>query len=84
MLLASRIRNHHSMTQVVSLVERLTQITFSSVSSTAFRSDADNLGEAFELEHYSGVSSAASRMKLRIANHRSLKRKVEGTEGNPP
>jgi chromosomal replication initiation ATPase DnaA len=37
-------------------------------------------GNAFGLEHYSSVSSVVSRMKQRIANDRSLRRKVEEIE----
>ncbi len=38
------------------------------------------IGDAFGLEHYSSVSSVVCRMKQRIANDRSLKRKVEMIE----
>ncbi|MGB6063722.1 MAG: transposase [Desulfomonilaceae bacterium] len=38
------------------------------------------IGDAFGLEHYSSVSSVVSRMKQRIANDRSLRRKVEEIE----
>jgi putative transposase len=38
------------------------------------------IGEAFGLEHYSSVSSVVTRMKQRIANDRSLRRKVEAME----
>ena len=38
------------------------------------------IGDAFGLEHYSSVSSVVSRMKQRIANDRSLRRKVEAIE----
>jgi putative transposase len=39
-----------------------------------------NIGDAFGLEHYSSVSSVVTRMKQRIANDRSLRRKVEAIE----
>jgi REP-associated tyrosine transposase len=38
------------------------------------------IGDAFGLDHYSSVSSVVSRMKQRIANDRSLRRKVEKIE----
>ena len=36
--------------------------------------------DAFGPEHYSGVSGVVSRMKPRLANDRSMKRKVEVIE----
>jgi putative transposase len=38
------------------------------------------IGDAFGLDHYSSVSSVVSRMKQRIPNDRSLRRKVEEIE----
>jgi putative transposase len=38
------------------------------------------IGDAFGLDHYGSVSSVVSRMKQRIANDRSLRRKVEEIE----
>jgi putative transposase len=42
------------------------------------------IGHAFGLEHYSSVSSVASRMKQRLVSDRSLRRKVEAIERSLP